>query len=132
MKTVLKNSLFVIFFIMGFGLFAAAQANPQNSIICDNPDTPVKWEKYAEFLVKNVKYPQAAIDSKVGGLAKIQCVIDIDGTASDFKIISTELHPSLNEEALRVAKIMPKLTPATKAGKPVRALYILAVPFRYR
>lgn len=93
------------------------------------------------FLSKNVKMPQACRDERVGGMAVVEFVVEKDGTPSNFKIaVSTQdryenepaqkkLAKLLDEEALRLARLMPKWSVATIGGEPVRVRMRLPVKF---
>ena len=59
----------------------------------------------------------------------MQGIIEKDGSISDVKI-SRSVDPSLDREALRVVKAMPKWTPAKLKGKPVRTKCSIPIVFR--
>ena len=42
------------------------------------------------------------------------------------------VHPSLDEEAVRVIKSSPAWTPGTQRGRPVRVIYVFPVVFKLR
>ena len=66
-----------------------------------------------EFIAKNVKYPQAAIDATLQGKTIVGFVVRKDGTVSDVHIKKSSGHAVLDKEAMRVVKTMP----AWKPGK---------------
>ena len=83
----------------------------------------IKW------LGNNVKYPAAAQANGIQGRVLCQFTVETDGSLSGFKIIKS-VDPLLDEEALRVLRIMPKWTPGKQGGKPVRVKFTLPVSFK--
>ena len=81
-----------------------------------------------QYLAENVKYPQDAYEQKIGGRVLVQFVIEKDGSISDVEI-ARGVFPSLDEEAIRVIKVMPRWNPGKQNGKAVRVKYVLPVSF---
>ena len=81
-----------------------------------------------EFLQTNLKYPEDAIKQKLGGRVMVQFVVETDGTVSNVRVART-LFPSLDAEAVRVVKAMPKWKPGKEKGRPVRVNFTLPVVF---
>lgn len=71
------------------------------------------------YLNSNVKYPAVAQENGVQGRVIVQFIIEKDGSISDVKI-SRSVFSSLDREALRVVKAMPKWNPGKVNGIPVR------------
>lgn len=80
------------------------------------------------WLSQNVQYPEEAQKAKMSGTVYTSFVVESDGSLSDFKILKG-VSKSLDEEALRVVRSMPKWQPATKDGKPIAAR--MSVPIRF-
>ena len=103
----------------------------------DMPDVPVTFaEKMPQFngnvneyLSKNIRYPQIAIDTYIQGRVICQFVIGKDGSVEEIEIVRS-IDPSLDKEALRVIKSMPKWKPGMQNGKPVKVRMTLPVNFR--
>ena len=99
-----------------------------------------------QFLAKNIRYPQAALENGVQGRVIMQFIVNTDGSCSDFKIIRntaaassekpigaaklTKARARLEKEALRVLRAMPYWKPAKQQGKAVPMQYTLPVVFR--
>ncbi len=81
------------------------------------------------YLNSNVKYPDVAQENGVQGRVIVESIIEKDGSMSDVKVIRS-VDPSLDREALRVVKAMPKWTPAKLKGIPVRTKCTTPVVFR--
>jgi len=94
------------------------------------PEFPGGLEAMSHFLSQNIKYPKDAMDKKQEGKVFINFVVEKDGTLSNFKIIRG-IGGSCDEEALRVAKSMPKWEPARmKNGKKVAVEMNLPIHFK--
>ena len=74
-----------------------------------------------KYLQTNLKYPEDAIRQKLGGRVMVQFVVETDGTISNVRVAKT-VFPSLDAEAVRVVKAMPKWKPAV-SGMPWTAAY---------
>lgn len=81
------------------------------------------------FLQENVKYPQDAAKSKIQGRVLVQFIVDKEGNVKDPTILQ-EVYPSLDAEALRVVKLMPRWTPGYQDGQPVNVKYALPIVFK--
>ncbi len=85
-----------------------------------------------EFLMMNMKYPQAAVKAKQQGRAIVGFVVRKDGTVSDVHITKSAGHAVLDEEAMRVVKSMPAWEPGKQKGKPVDVKYNVPITFRLK
>lgn len=81
-----------------------------------------------EYLQTNLKYPEDAIRQKLGGRVMVQFVVETDGTISNVRVAKT-VFPSLDAEAVRVVKAMPKWKPAKENGRNVRVNFTLPIVF---
>lgn len=85
-----------------------------------------------EFLMMNMKYPQAAVKAKQQGMAIVGFVVRKDGTVSDVHITKSAGYAVLDEEAMRVVKSMPAWEPGKQKGKPVNVKYNVPITFRLK
>ena len=85
-----------------------------------------------EFLMNNMKYPQAAVKAKQQGKAIVGFVIRKDGTVSDVHITKSAGYAVLDKEAMRVVKSMPAWEPGKQKGKPVDVKYNVPITFRLK
>ena len=81
------------------------------------------------YLNTNVKYPAVAEENGIQGRVICTFVVERDGSITDVKVIRP-IDPSLDKEAVRVLKSMPKWIPGKLKGEPVRVKYTLPVTFR--
>lgn len=95
-------------------------------VVEDMPTFPGDINKW---LGKNVKYPVIAQENNIQGRVTVQFVIEKDGSITDVKVLRG-VDPSLDKEAVRVVKSMPKWKPGKQRGKPVRVSYTVPINFR--
>ena len=81
------------------------------------------------YLVKNIRYPEDAKKKKIEGEVVLRFVIDDKGNVGDVKVAKAA-HPSLDAEALRVIRSMPKWNPGKQNGKPVSVYFTQPILFR--
>lgn len=94
------------------------------------PDYPGGLKKLFNYLSETVKYPPVAKENGIQGRVIVQFTVDKDGTIGDVEVVRSGGDPSLDREAVRVIKAMPKWNPGTRRGKPVRVRYTVPVNFR--
>lgn len=93
------------------------------------PSFPGGDSQLFKFLNDNVKYPVIAQENGVQGRVICQFVVNRDGSIVDVEVVRS-VDASLDKEAIRVIKSMPKWSPGQQRGKPVRVKYTLPVNFK--
>ena len=78
-----------------------------------------------------LKYPQYAIDNGIQGKVLVDFVIDEKGKVKDVKVLKG-VHPSLDDEAVKVVSASPDWKPARVRGKKVPCAISLYVEFRLK
>lgn len=101
----------------------------QDSILETMPSYPGGQVALFQFLSKTIKYPVSAEEKKIQGRVIVGFYVEADGTITDVEV-KKSVDPSLDEEAVRVVKSMPKWIPGKKDGVPVKIEYTLPVTFR--
>uniref|UniRef100_UPI0040260EA3 energy transducer TonB n=1 Tax=Prevotella sp. TaxID=59823 RepID=UPI0040260EA3 len=81
------------------------------------------------YLRDNIHYPTVAAENGVQGRVFVGFVVERDGSITDVNILRG-VDPSLDREAMRVVKSMPKWTPGKQNGSAVRVKYRVPVSFR--
>lgn len=81
------------------------------------------------WLSQKIHYPEEAQENDIQGRVVVKFVVNKDGTISDVSILKS-VHPSLDMEALRVVRQMPRWTPAKNNGHPVSSYFSLPINFR--
>ena len=92
------------------------------------PEFPGGMPAMIDFLQTNLKYPEDAIKQKVSGRVMVMFVVETDGSLSNVRV-ARKVFPSLDAEAVRVVKTMPKWKPGKENGRPVRVNFTLPVVF---
>ena len=90
---------------------------------------PGGMQALLKFINNNFNYPQEAFDAGFQGTVIIGFVVKADGTIDDVKVLK-KVHPSLEQEAIRVVKSMPKWKPASSDGVAVSSYFQLPVQFK--
>ena len=81
------------------------------------------------YLSSHVKYPAVAEENGIQGRVTVQFVVEKDGSVTDVKTMKS-VDPSLDREAERVVRSMPKWIPGKQNGSAVRVKYFVPVVFR--
>ena len=82
-----------------------------------------------EYLSKHIKYPVIAEENGIQGRVIVTFVVERDGSITDVKVVKS-VDPSLDKEAQRVVKSMPRWIPGKQNGSAVRVKYTVPVTFR--
>ena len=133
--------LFILLPLIPFVCFS--QSNSNNAypfILVDSPplfsncigyDIDSQKECFESMLNQhiqdNIKFPESAFDSKIGGRVFVNFIINSKGRVSD--ILARGPDSSLEEEAERVLKLIPELKPAKVNGVNVDVSYSLPFDF---
>ena len=81
------------------------------------------------YLNQNIRYPAEAQEICVQGRVVVSFVVEKDGHISDVTVLRS-VDPSLDKEAVRVIRNMPRWSPGKQGGEPVRVRYNVPVSFR--
>ena len=98
-------------------------------IVEQMPSFPGGPAALMKFLHDNIKYPVVAQENGVQGRVVVAFVVERDGSITDVHI-ARGVDPSLDKEAVRVVKSMPKWTPGKQNGSAVRVKFNVPVAFR--
>lgn len=105
-------------------------------VVQNMPEFPGGMPGLMEFIRQNIRYPQAARQSRLEGRIIVQVVIDKDGSVIQ-PIILRSVNPVLSadgalcEEALRIVSIMPKWKPGNQHGVNVKVRFAFPIRFEY-
>ena len=98
-------------------------------VVEEMPSFPGGQGALMQYLASNIKYPVVAQENGVQGRVIVSFVVERDGPISDVKV-ARSVDPSLDREAQRVVKSMPKWKPGKQNGSAVRVKYTVPVVFR--
>jgi len=93
------------------------------------PEFPGGTQALVNFLKENVHYPEDARKAKIEGKTICQFIVDKDGSITDVQVAKSSGNASLDDEALRVIRKMPRWKPGAQKGKPVRVKYTIPINF---
>ncbi len=82
-----------------------------------------------KYINSHIHYPAAAEENNIQGRVVVQFVVEKDGSVGQVKV-ARSVDRSLDNEAVRVVKSLPKFIPGKQNGQPVRVWYTLPVTFK--
>ena len=130
MKKTIIMMLLSVALLTANNVIAAEPASPEPKVydmVEKMPSFPGGSEALKEYLKKNTRYPNP--DACIQGRVVVVFVVDEKGNLSDVKV-ARSVEPSLDAEAVRVVKSMPRWNPGIEKGKAVKVRYTLPVTFR--
>ena len=92
----------------------------------EQPAFPSGISGLSKFLNENVS--PSVLEKGLHGRVFASFVVEKDGSLSDFKVIKP-VDPDLDKETLRLLKSMPRWSPGTINGEPVRVRYTVPVTY---
>lgn len=92
------------------------------------PEFPGGMVEFMKWLTKNLRYPPQALNSRVKGKVWISFIVNTDGSLSNINV-DKPAHRLLNDEALRVARLMPNWKPGKDHGKICRTKVAIPIVF---
>lgn len=98
-------------------------------VVEEMPSFPGGNGALMSYLASNIKYPVVAQENGVQGRVIVSFVVERDGSISDVRV-ARSVDPSLDREAQRVVKSMPRWKPGKQNGSAVRVKYTVPVVFR--
>jgi len=98
-------------------------------VVDEMPEFKGGMEKLYEFLSNNINYPEMARENTIQGRVYVQFVVWKDGSIRDINVIRG-VHKILDDEAIRVIKMMPNWKPGYQRGKPVNSRFTLPIKFK--
>lgn len=95
------------------------------------PSFPGGEEAMYKYLKENLNYPTIAQESGIKGRVYVRFAVMKDGSISNIKV-TRPVDPSLDQEAIRLVKSMPKWSPGKQNGNPVNVYFSIPVVFLLR
>ncbi len=99
------------------------------NVVEQMPEFPGGQKALLKWLSDYTKYPAIAEENGIQGSVVCTFVVEPDGSITDVQV-ARSVDPSLDKEAVRVLKKMPKWDPGKQNGGAVRVKYTLPVTFR--
>lgn len=104
-------------------------SNKVFDVVEEMPHFPGGAAALQAFLSSNTKYPVVAQENGVQGRVTVSFVVERDGSITDVRVVRS-VDPSLDREASRVVRSMPRWSPGKQNGSAVRVKYTVPVVFR--
>lgn len=109
-----------------------SEKEPEILIIAEEPPLfPGGEDALIKFIYDNVKYPPEAAENNIEGRVTIKFAVMSDGTVSKAEVLKG-VHPSLDSEALRVVRLLPRWKPGKQNGTPVSVWFNVSVKFELK
>jgi TonB family protein len=138
LNTVSKKLLMVIpITIMALTLFSLnASAQKSESGMTDGayqkvdvmPEFPGGDMALLKFIADSTVYPKEAKEKGIQGKVVARFMVKKDGSVSEVSILKG-VNPALDNEAIRVVKLLPKFTPGKLNGKNVPVWFMVPITY---
>ena len=138
----MKKILFIALLSFGFMANAMAQHFDEGEEVIEQSESDKVFEVVEkmpsfpggpgamyDFMVKNIKYPEVAVECGIQGSVIVTFIVKKDGSLSDVRVAKS-VDPSLDKEAVRLVESMPKWNPGIEKGQYVNVKFRLPVTFR--
>lgn len=79
-----------------------------------------------QFIQQHFDYPAFARDNDISGKVIVSFIVEKNGQVSDVKVVRS-VHPSIDQEAVRVVSLFPAFTPGKQNGSAVRVRFNLPI-----
>lgn len=137
----MKNVVIKLFFVAVLSVLATSHAFSQSNqqaketeetkssqVVEEMPVFPGGEKALVAYLKENLKYPSVPAENGVQGRVIVLFKVEADGSLTDVRI-GGSVDPSIDREALRLVKAMPKWIPGKQDGKPVPVKFQLPITF---
>jgi TonB family protein len=105
-----------------------ADDNEVFTVVEEQPYFPGGDEARHKFIEENIHYPDSALKNKIQGKVFVTFIVEKDGSLSNVRVLKG-IGGGLDEEAVRVIKMMPKWIPGRQRGTPVRVQFNVPIKF---
>ena len=75
-----------------------------------------------ELIIKNIKYPAEARKMRITGKVVLKYMVEKDGYIKQIDV-ERSVNPHLDDEAIRIIRLMDRWAPGQHDGRPVRVVY---------
>ena len=126
------KELFLIMLLAFVSVNAYSQSDDADNDVYNMVDQSAIFQdgynSIIKFVQENIKFPAEAKENNVHGRLMLSVVVEKDGSLSDITV-KKGLGYGLDEEIVRIIKMMPKWQPAQHKGKTVRQSQTIVIPF---
>ena len=95
------------------------------------PEFPGGDTALLKYIADSTHYPKDAKEHAIQGKVITRFMVKEDGSVSDVSVLKG-VSPSLDNESIRVVKMLPKFSPGILNGKSVPVWYIVPITFKLK
>jgi protein TonB len=100
-------------------------------VVEEMPTFPGGEKSLMEFIYANIQYPDIAKENNIQGRVILKFCVTYKGGVDQVQVLKG-VDPSLDNEAIRVIKLLPAWKPGKQGGKPVNVWYNVPVTFQLK
>ncbi len=100
-------------------------------VVEEMPSFPGGDTELFRFIYDNIKYPELAKENNIQGKVILRFCVTYKGKVDQVSVVRG-VDPSLDEEAIRVIKMLPLWKPGKQGGKPVNVWYSVPISFQLK
>lgn len=118
-------------FTLLLAMLALVSVSAQDMVVDETcpPQFPGGDAALINFLNENIKYPLKAAQDRVEGKVIVQFLVKKTGKIDNVKVLRS-VRKDLDDEAVRVVKMMPDFIPAKQNGEAADMPYTVPVSFK--
>lgn len=127
----LRNHMYINEFRIGeIRLTPMDKANSKvYEVVEQMPEFPGGQSALLEWIADNIIYPPVAEQNGIQGRVVCTFIVETDGSVTDVQVVRS-IDPSLDAEAVRVLRQMPRWNPGKQNGEAVRVKYTVPITFK--
>ncbi|WP_170179835.1 energy transducer TonB [Flavivirga rizhaonensis] len=114
--------------VIPFNLIEKAPTLPGCDRVAKEESKECFQKEMRSHIVENFRYPKTAQENNIEGRVFVLFNINYNGDIANIR--SRGPDKSLEEEAVRIIKLLPKMKPAEKDGQPVTVSYGIPITFK--
>ena len=100
-------------------------------VVEEMPSFPGGDTELFKFIYDNIKYPELAKENNIQGKVILRFCVTYKGTVDQVSVVRG-VDPALDDEAVRVIKLLPLWKPGKQGGKPVNVWYSVPISFQLK
>jgi protein TonB len=100
-------------------------------VVEEMPTFPGGDTEMMKFIYANIVYPEIAKENNIQGKVTLRFCVTYKGTIDQVEILKS-VDKTLNDEAIRVIKMLPAWKPGKQGGKPVNVWYMVPISFQLK
>jgi len=100
-------------------------------VVEEMPTFPGGDAELMKFINSNIVYPEIAKENNIQGRVILRFCVTYKGAVDQVQVLKP-VDPALDNEAIRVIKMLPPWKPGKQGGKPVNVWYSVPVTFQLK